>query len=410
MSIAGVLDLNNKNVTVTGLSGGGTITNNSTGTPTFTANIASGTQTFNGIIQNGLTGSVALTESGGGTLALTGINTYTGSTTISGGTLSIGNGGGGASLASTPILDSATLMFNHNDTVSYSGSISGTGQLIQQGTGSSLLILTGNNGYSGGTTITSGTLQLGHVHAMGTGWVTLLAGTLDLAGFSPNIGALNGNLGSTITNSSNTPATLTTNVAGTATFGGFITDDGTVGLTKSGAGLLILSASNGYSGGTTIGGGTLQLGHASAMGTGWVALYAGTLDLGGVSPTIGALSGTTDSIITNNGGNASALTTNIAGTSTFAGLIADGTNTVALTKSGGGTLILSGANTYGGGTIVNYGTLLVANATGSATGTGNVTMNGGVLASNPTNGGTISGSVLSGGVSDYTVAPGGIGT
>ena len=75
-----------------------------------------------------------MVQSGLGTLILTGANTYSGSTTISAGTLAIGDGStSGTSLASTPILDNATLIFNPTQHgLTYSGSIGGTGQLVQK--------------------------------------------------------------------------------------------------------------------------------------------------------------------------------------------------------------------------------------------------------------------------------------
>ena len=82
---------------------------------------------------------------------------------------------------------------------------------------------------------------------------------------------------------------------------------------------------------------------------------------------------------------------------------------MSLVKNGAARSSLSNANTFGGGVTVNNGTFVVSNSTGSATGSGNVTMNGGVFAS-VTSGGTISGSVLDGGVGAFTVAPGGVGT
>ena len=130
------------------------------------------------------------------------------------------------------------------------------------------------------------------------------------------------------------------------------------------------------------------------------------LDLFGYNPTVGALSGTAGSTITNTYAGPSALTTSFSsGTSTFAGTINDGAGTVSLTKGDSGTLVLTNANTYSGGTTLNGGVLVVSS---SATGAGDVTLNGGILAS-ATGSVTISGSVIAG-VGAHTIAPGGIGT
>ena len=337
---AGAIDLAGNSTTIGALSGtaGSTITNSTGGAVTLTTNIASGSSNFAGVIQNG-SGTTTLTLSGGGALGLSGVNTYT-----------------------------------------------------------------------GGTNIGGGTVQLGNSSALGTGPVALYAGALDLNAQNLGIGALSGSAGSTITNTTGSWVTLTTNFDnGASTFAGIINDGaGTTTLTKSGGGVLVLNGVDTYSGGTNIGGGTLQLGNSSALGTGGLALSTGVLDLAGYSPTVGALSGTAGSTITNSSTGTVTLTTNIAaGTSTFSGVIANGGGTVSLTKSGGGVLVLSGSNTYSGGTTVNDGTLVVANTSGSATGTGNVTMNGGTLAS-AASGGSISGKVLAGS-GTHTIAPGGVG-
>jgi autotransporter-associated beta strand protein len=96
----------------------------------------------------------------------------------------------------------------------------------------------------------------------------------------------------------------------------------------------------------------------------------------------------------------------LAGINTIHALIANGSTfgtgggTTSLTKNGPGTLVLSNANTYTGTTTVNQGVLRVTNTTGSAVGTGNVTLNGGTLAGS----GKITGTVL-GGTGPHTVAP-----
>ena len=120
---------------------------------------------FSGVLQNG-TGTLALVKSGTGTLTLTGANTYTGGTTISGGILQLGNGGSAGSITG-PITDNGQLSLDRSDSgLILSGAISGTGTLVQMGTGTS--ILTGTNTYTGGTTISAGTLQLGNGGSTGS--------------------------------------------------------------------------------------------------------------------------------------------------------------------------------------------------------------------------------------------------
>ena len=172
---------------------------------------------------------------------------------------------------------------------------------LDKTTGGTVLLSGNNNVYTGGTSISAGMVQLGSAAALPNGGaLTVNAGTLDLAGNSPTVGALAG-AGGVISNSTGA-ATLGVNTAASTTFGGTIADGaGTTGLVKNGSGTLALAnAANNYSGGTTVSGGVLQLGSAAALGStlGNLTVNAGTLDLAGNSPTVGALSGASGVIST----------------------------------------------------------------------------------------------------------------
>ena len=123
--------------------------------------------TYGGIVS----GSGSLTQMGPGTLILTGSNTYSGSTTISAGTLQIDNGGTTGNITGN-VLDNGSLAFNRSDILNFGGVVSGSGSLAQMGPGT--LILTAANTYSGGTTISGGTLQIdsGGISGSITGNVT----------------------------------------------------------------------------------------------------------------------------------------------------------------------------------------------------------------------------------------------
>ena len=122
--------------------------------------------------------AVELNKSDGGTLILAGNNTYMGGTTISGGTLQLGNGGTGGSVVGD-IVDNASLVFNRSDAVTYGGIVSGSGSLAQSGTG--LLTLLGTNTYTGGTFLNAGIIAVGSDQALGAaenGALTFNGGTL----------------------------------------------------------------------------------------------------------------------------------------------------------------------------------------------------------------------------------------
>jgi autotransporter-associated beta strand protein len=156
--------------------------------------------------------SNALTKSGPGTLVLSGANTYAGVTFVNDGILQIGNAGTTGSIVSPSVAlgsVNAQLAFNRTDTATFGSLITGSGSLQQLGTGKT--ILTADSTYTGGTTITAGTLQLGNGGTTGS----IIGNVLD-----------NG--------------TLDINHSNNTTFTGTISGSG--GVQKDGAGVLTLAS------------------------------------------------------------------------------------------------------------------------------------------------------------------------
>jgi len=152
-----------------------------------------------------------------------GANTYSGGTIVSSGTLQIGNGGTSGSIVGD-ITNNAALAFNRSDDLSYGGVVSGTGSLTQDGAG--ILTLTGASTHSGGTIVSSGTLQIGD------------SGT-------------SGSIAGDITNN----AALAFNRSDDLSYNGVVS--GTGSLAQQGAGILTLTGDSTYTGATTVSGGSL---------------------------------------------------------------------------------------------------------------------------------------------------------
>ena len=135
------LALNNFNQTIGSLAGAGNVT---LGSATLMAGGDNTSTTFSGV----MSGTGGLTKAGSGAFALTGNNTYTGTTTISGGTLQLGNGGTTGTILGN-VVDNGMLAINHSDSFTFANTISGSGGLAQNGSGTT--ILTGTDTYSGAT-------------------------------------------------------------------------------------------------------------------------------------------------------------------------------------------------------------------------------------------------------------------
>jgi outer membrane autotransporter protein len=203
------------------------------------------TDTLSGVIS----GSGALTKIGSGALVLTGANAYAGGTTISAGTLQLGDGGTSGGIVGD-VANNGALAFDRSDATTFGGMISGSGAVQQIGAGATTL--TGANTYAGGTTISAGTLT-GSATSFGAGAI-LDNGALVIA----------------------QPAD--------ADFANPINGSGV--FTKQGAGRLNLTGSNGFSGPTTVAGGTLAV-------NGSLANSAVTVQSGGVLAGAGTVGATT---------------------------------------------------------------------------------------------------------------------
>ena len=124
-----------------------------------------------------------LTKNGSGSLTLSASNTYTGITTINGGTLQLGNGGSFGSIGSTAsIINNAALAFNLDSPLTVNKIISGTGSVTQKGTGFSTLSVA--NSYTGSTIVSAGTLSVGVTANLGAPAANLVfdGGTLQITG------------------------------------------------------------------------------------------------------------------------------------------------------------------------------------------------------------------------------------
>ncbi|MCL2041064.1 MAG: autotransporter-associated beta strand repeat-containing protein [Bacteroidales bacterium] len=349
-----------------------------------------------------ISGSGKVGKMGAGTLTLGEGNTYTGTTTISNGTLVLGTIGNIANSSGVTIYGDGKLQISANKTIkalssdvataevilgsntltigdnssTFAGKISGTGGISKSGSGT--LTLTGANSYTGATTINAGTLALGTngTIANSLGVTLYNSGKLSIAGNKTIKALSSGSSGTEVTLGSS--STLTINNSSACTFVGVIS--GTGGITKSESATLTLNGANTYTGLTTINAGTIVLdtNGTIAASSGVTLSGSGKLEIK-ASKTIKALnsSSSTSSVLLGT----STLTIGTSGGSdgggAFAGVIS-GISGIGIIKNGSATLTLNGANTYTGLTTINAGTIVLS-ATGTIASTNGVTMNGGTL-------------------------------
>ncbi len=219
-----------------------------------TVNVSSGTWATSA--------NLGVGEYGTGTLNITGGVVSVAGTLSTGpyGTINIGNGGTtGVLLGGTGnVVNDGTLVFNRSDASTYSGVISGYGTLTKQGTGT--LTLSGNNSYTGGTTINDGVLAMGSANAVST------SATISFGGGTLQYSASNTtDYSSRFSTAASQAYEVDTNGQNVTLASSLTSSGGT--LTKSGTGTLTLSGNNSYTGGTTISDGTLQVGAGGTTGS-----------------------------------------------------------------------------------------------------------------------------------------------
>ena len=350
--------------------------------------------------------SVSVT--GGGTLILDGVNSYTGGTSAAGNsTLQVGQDAnlgaasgrvtlGDATTQGTLSTSSASFATNRAVTVNagggqlnasgwatYNGPISGSGNLTVNGGN---VVLTGVNSYTGTTTVANGAqLVVNGDAALGN---TQLANTTPTTANTINLGDSNGSKSGTLSVASGVSSFYSarninlkqgggvingvTAPGGVATLAGIISGGGALSV-NSGT-VAITNASNSYTGGTFIqGGGTLQVSSDAALGGSGITNVVlgdngsdglGTNAKGGTLQftNSSAVSSTREIIIEDGGGT---ILTNSAGTVTLSSIIANNGTTGTkggLTVGGNGTLELQGTNTFLGDLTVQKGATLAINA------------------------------------------------
>ena len=349
---SGVLSLTANAILVSG-AGNYTIQNGQVGaaaSEVIVHQTGGGTLTISSLISSG---AGALTKDGSGNLTLTGVNTYTGATNVNGGTLTIGGAGklgNGTYLANVNLGNGGTFYYNSTATtlLKYPGVVSGAGGIVKDGTGT--LQLEGANTFSGGVIIKNGKLELSDTSAnipfgtAGTGPITLG----NSAGASATLQLDNGQNTSPSYHLWANPVTLGANAAGTLTIsqvgGGARVGELSGAINLNGNNLLLTNSGNG--------------GNVPEF-----LVSGGITGTGNVSIKVGATGGTADTTRIQISGADVAINGTISNDGT-----ATARNTVISAKITGATtgvtqnsavsrLTLSGANTYGGNTTVNAGTL-----------------------------------------------------
>ena len=437
-----------------------------------------GTNSGNFHFSGTISGPGGLTRTDGySLLTLSGTNTYTGPTVLQNGTTAISAAANLGAAGAPLTLDGGALRINGTTLASMSGLGRGVtfapdktvtldiatsthnftcdlvlnqegGGLVKNGAGT--LTLAQSNTYSGATTLSSGTLAVSNAENLGAPAAALVfnSGTLRINGTS--LGSL-ADLGRTVTFTAGKTVSLDIADAAHTFECSQVLDQTTGGLTKLGAGALVLNTANSFTGSVTVGAGVLRISQASALGGATKSVFSttgtGRLELDGAGTDISLPATTT---VLTSGAQATGALRNLSGNNTIAGplllttgagntqIVSDGgnltfaggittsptagarilqlggiaggivtgniadnggANIVSVTKNGTGTWELRGANTYTGSTVVNSGRLAI-----SGTFTSSINVSGGTLVAD--NAPETTGNLTLGGGAWFEVRPG----
>ncbi len=336
----------------------------------------------NWTISSVISGAGTLTQAGGGTLILTGNNTYSGGTNLNGGILNINNDAalgnaagvitfnGGAVAATlqtaTGITSNRGIALNNSGTFdtqglnsTLNGTIVGNGSLNILGSGK--VTITGTNFYANGTSFQTGILSINNSAALGTGAINFNGGTLQTTVANISITSMTLNTATDTLDTQGNSVNLPADIGGSGTLN-IINDTPTT--------VLSFGGNNSWSGGTVFNTGILNVGYSAALG------LSSSLGSGPITFNGGTLQTSSTMTISN------LITLNAAGgsfdtqgnLSILAGVIS---GVGGLTNVSTGTLTITGANTYTGVTTLSSGTINVNNS--AALGTNSIIFNGGIL-------------------------------
>lgn len=362
-----------------------TLGSSGAGSATLVSNITSAVTLANNIVvANNSGGTLVLGAKSAANNGATATSTYSGGITLN----------GDLTVDASQVSATST---TGNTVVALTGVISGTGNLTitqaaNTGTGTTAVWIRGDNTFTGDTNIASGTLRLGSYTTptvstnslalqnstvnLATGDTgTLVFGTSSTDGISSaTFGGLKGTRNLTLENTKTSPTGVALSVGNndqSTQYDGVLSGAGS--LNKIGTGTLTLTGANSYSGGTTVTSGTLALSGSGALGSGSLALDGGTLDLGGNTHSVGAVTfaGGTLSNGTLSG------TSYTANSGTLNGTL---TGTAGLTKATAGTLVVSAAQSYTGATAIDEGTLKLSSTGSLASGSAVTIASGASLA------------------------------